>query len=891
MKRLKLILILVFLMAIPCRGAINTFTRSIDNKNTYKNSYRWTGRARDYLLEWAKEVEDRLDGSTGNQSFYFTPGTAPTATEGRVYYDSAADKLKFRNASAWITIEAASGNALDDAYDAGAGITVDGTAVTLTTGTGDNNVVLAIVQNETDNNNNAMTITMGTGATGTGLAINSVASGTDISGDNWSINQAGKLTILEIAQTGDVLFNGTTYDVAFDASREGIVAEDNAIIGFGAGTHDDAPDLTISGDGTNVLVEVATQDAADWIFGATNALDILIHNDAADSLITFDSSAEMVEFNGWDLRVQDLDLICFGDTSDWTLQSSAAKKLKATPATGDGSDSFDIGADTAGADFKLFGADTTGAYCLWDSSNDALWFDKADIALGETDYILFGDTMGTGDISLGCSANNVFTIGQVVADAGEIRFGVADDGLNVSFFGDASGGKMVWTEAGLTSGSLYFTDAHLSLDDESLIYFGSALGTGDFTMGDVSDVLLITQVADGTGSVAFSADGEGMDVKFFGDTASSYMLWDEDYGTNGALEFDVTNLHLGDGDELQFGDKANDGDFTISDESDVWTFAQGTADTGTVAWGADGAGMDCTWFGESASAYMKWDATSADQLLLTGVDNSGTLFVVTAVDASGDSDTITIAHGGSGDGIQLTGGNTDSVAIRAIACAAQTTSIVHLDASTNDWDGATNIGMLQLVADDPFIHANASMIMAVNTGTPIANAGGFMLRLADSGSNQASTAYAFEIETTNNEAMHIDSGTVLIDETLTCVLGCQSNAVAVTANTAAQAGSLIASGVRVVVVSGITADADDFVVLPAGALGDRITIIAEAGSAFEIRTVAASNDTINEQDCDGTKEYAVTDGDIVDLICTEAGVSWVGISHTILGAAKTIVPD
>ncbi len=123
----------------------------------------------------------------------------------------------------------------------------------------------------------------------------------------------------------------------------------------------------------------------------------------------------------------------------------------------------------------------------------------------------------------------------------------------------------------------------------------------------------------------------------------------------------------------------------------------------------------------------------------------------------------------------------------------------------------------------------------------------------------------------------------------TFTIGAQSTPLDRTANTTSQAGSLITAGTRIVEVTAVAGAATDFVVLPVGVLGERVTIIATV--ACELRTIAASNDEINEVDSDGTQEYQMTAGDIVDLICVEAGARWTAVSHTILGAAKTIVPD
>lgn len=67
----------------------------------------------------------------------------------------------------------------------------------------------------------------------------------------------------------------------------------------------------------------------------------------------------------------DQGVLKFGTDLDWRLECDTAKTLEFIPITTDESSTFNIGADTAGADFKVFGA-TTGKYILWDASGDSL---------------------------------------------------------------------------------------------------------------------------------------------------------------------------------------------------------------------------------------------------------------------------------------------------------------------------------------------------------------------------------------------------------------------------------------------------------------------------------------------------------------------------------------
>lgn len=105
----------------------------------------------------------------------------------------------------------------------------------------------------------------------------------------------------------------------------------------------------------------------------------------------------------------------------------------------------------------------------------------------------------------------------------------------------------------------------------------------------------------------------------------------------------------------------------------------------------------------------------------------------------------------------------------------------------------------------------------------------------------------------------------------------------------------IREGARAVDVQGVTNDANDFIVLPSLALvpvGHTIVIACNAGSNFELRTPAASNQKINNVDSDGTQEYLCTDTDTVRIWKLSDADGWVAQSLTVLGAVRTaVVPD
>lgn len=119
----------------------------------------------------------------------------------------------------------------------------------------------------------------------------------------------------------------------------------------------------------------------------------------------------------------------------------------------------------------------------------------------------------------------------------------------------------------------------------------------------------------------------------------------------------------------------------------------------------------------------------------------------------------------------------------------------------------------------------------------------------------------------------------------------QVNLVAAAANTAK---NTIPGGSKYVNVVGVTTNADDWITLPSineVPIGFKIIIACNAGSNFELRTPTSSNEKINDQDSDGTKEYLCTDTDIVE-VTKRTTTGWEAHEFTKLGAVVTaVVPD
>jgi hypothetical protein len=96
-------------------------------------------------------------------------------------------------------------------------------------------------------------------------------------------------------------------------------------------------------------------------------------------------------------------------------------------------------------------------------------------------------------------------------------------------------------------------------------------------------------------------------------------------------------------------------------------------------------------------------------------------------------------------------------------------------------------------------------------------------------------------------------------------------------------------------VVGVETNANDFIVLPSLAScpdGHIITVLCSAGSNFEMRTPASSAEEINSEDCDGTKEYLMTDTQVVEVVKINNTIGWMAHGYSAIGAVVTaVVPD
>jgi len=166
-----------------------------------------------------------------------------------------------------------------------------------------------------------------------------------------------------------------------------------------------------------------------------------------------------------------------------------------------------VGVDNTGYDVKFFGA-TSGDYMLWDEDQDQLVLSGTMKIKEQADAD--SDTAAFGQIWVNTATPNELYFTTDAGDDIQLTTGTrlaATPADGAQIFNE-SGAAVDFRIEGGTYDTLFFLDGS---EDK--------IGIGIATPASVLDV---------RGTVQVGVDGTGHDVKFFGATASAYMLWDED---------------------------------------------------------------------------------------------------------------------------------------------------------------------------------------------------------------------------------------------------------------------------------------------------------------------------------------------------------------------------
>ena len=494
--------------------------------------------------------------------------------------------------------------------------------------------------------------------------------GTDltISANNLTVDAAADITL--DAGDADVVLkdDGTQYAAFTNSSGNLIVKSGSTTMLTGSGANATfAGNVTVDGN----LDVTGTFDLSDSDF--TNAGDIQLDSITGDgdtnTSITFSGSDVITITAGGDTQFtfnngsilpttdNDIDL---GSSSyqfkDLYINGTAnldAVDIDSTVQI-DGATTF--GVDDTGVDVKLFGA-TSGSYLLWDESADSLLLtDSTPIKIGDSqDFTLY------------------------------------HDGSN-SYITNSTGALKIATETSGIAVTIGHTTSETTIADNLSV-------TGDIDVDGTTnlDAVDIDGNVQADGTVTVGVDDTGYDVKFFGDTASRYWLWDT--SADGVVQRGTLTVGVDDtGHDVKFFG-ATSGKYMEWDESADQLDVTGSFDVtgnstmvGTFTVGVDDTGHDVKFFGATSGQYMLWDE-SADELVLAGDSK------LSFNDAAGGENIIASSDGH----LEINAGTTLDITAATTQVNASTLFDVNGNADISGTLGVTGVATL--------------------TATPIANAG------------------------------------------------------------------------------------------------------------------------------------------------------------------------
>ena len=459
-----------------------------------------------------------------------------------------------------------------------------------------------------------------------------VVIGTD-SSDEENLTVNGNLTV-----TG-------TFSLAGSFNPTSLLLTDNETLAFG-----DDSDITMTWDETKFVISALAADKAIHIGDATN-IDVVINGDNTNDTVTFDTSAELCTFNGFDLYMLDDDVVAFGDAQDITMTWDKTKLV----ISGAAENAIHIG-DAQNLDIEIFG-DNTNDSILFDTDAEDVQFNGFDLTMLDDDKINFGNSddiivqWDQSELAIDGAASNTgisfgknttvdveFTGGSanVQWDANRDTFAFADDAV-LGFGGtkdSAADFTIAWDQSELamdaaaangtvsigktTDTDVTFHGGSAGLDvewnsssnmlhvlDNAVLGFGGAAdAAADFTMSHDSTNTVLVFSGAAANTAIHIGDATNLDLVIFGDTTTDAVTFDT---SEELCTFNGFDLQLADDDKLIFGDSTN-ADVVIQWDQTELQFDAGTAN-GTIAFGKSTA-TDVQFNGASAGVDMEWNASS-----------------------------------------------------------------------------------------------------------------------------------------------------------------------------------------------------------------------------------------------------------------------------------------
>ena len=224
--------------------------------------------------------------------------------------------------------------------------------------------------------------------------------------------------------------------------------------------------------------------------------------------------------------------------------------------------------------------DALGAGAVFTIDVSALTFtlDTVDLRLGDNDFLQFGDAQ---DLTITWDGTNL-KIAQATVNSG-IQLGVSGAGIDLQLFGDTAGRDVLWDQS----------DDALEFADNAKL----SIGTGaDIVIAWNATSLAVTQATPDS-AILLGVSGAGIDLQFYGDTATRDLIWDQ--SADSLIFNDSALLVFGTGSDVTARFDGTDFDVLAAADDTIIKFGTGTNS------------FDIWIYGNIATAYLDTDASAS----------------------------------------------------------------------------------------------------------------------------------------------------------------------------------------------------------------------------------------------------------------------------------------
>lgn len=592
-----------------------------------------------------------------------------------------------------------------------------------------------------------------------------------------------------------------TLDASFDAGKiiDGATSEGNA---FQVG--DATNKLRFYGDGTDLFIKSSGGDikfistGGDVTFDNDNLTTTGTINIGADSVnLTLGASGatdSYIQFDGTDLKFYDSHAgvaVTLSELSGSNLSTPTVTgdltisdgKITWTDAVDEAAGIFTF-ANTGGSDIAISSSVVTGTV-LDLTANAAttgtiLKLSATEGTLNGGYYIQAYDNTGSavvfgikedGEVEItGVAASDMLTVaaGNVQVDNGKIEVDTTQDITSYYKRNHAASSAAVveieQTNTGST-GSALLIDQNATGNAKGLEishdgdYAAIDISAGAARTGDVIAIAMANQLAQKalniTGAITSANNTGVIDVR-----------------TTGALDGSLAYLHSSTG-----APTANSRVLEIVSTGNLAAANAGGACLRITETGAAQATSYAAYISSTNNEALHVDAgvvlvdesiTANGGFATTIADNANADAIsITQNDTTNNKNGLVVSIDSAGSGVKVTQTATDGKCLELISPANHAVPIALIDGTTGNWVGADGVGMLELTGDGTHAHVDTSMLKIEFAGTSANAEKGVCLRIDDAGTSGGGTEYSVYINSTNHEAIKVDAGKVVVDETLT----------------------------------------------------------------------------------------------------------------------------